>query len=106
MPLPAGTDWPAYQPHLAAVIQRFHAAHVSALVVSLGVDTVKADPECSPLGGFAFLQSDYTEMGRMIRAMRLPCVFVQEGGYKLDEVALLVRNTVLPDHGAGGVKAQ
>ena len=71
---------------------------MSAVVVSVGVDTVLNDPECSPLGGFALTQPDYVDMGRMVRAMQLPTVFVQEGGYKLDEVAQLVRNIVLPDH--------
>ena len=62
------------------------------------MDTVKDDPECSPLGGFGLMADEYVEMGQMIRAMGLPTVFVQEGGYKLDEVAALVRNIVLPEH--------
>ena len=61
------------------------------------MDTVKGDPECSALGGFALCGDEYREMGRMIRAMGLPTVYVQEGGYKLDEVGVLVRNIVLPD---------
>ena len=66
--------------------------------MSVGVDTVADDPECSPLGGFQLHSEEYREMGRMIRAMALPTVYVQEGGYKLDEVAALVRNIVLPDY--------
>ena len=63
----------------------------------MGVDTVANDPECSPLGGFGLCSGEYVEMGRMIREMGLPTVYVQEGGYKLDEVAVLVRNIVLPE---------
>jgi acetoin utilization deacetylase AcuC-like enzyme len=49
------------------------------------------------LGGFSLVQSEYVEMGRMIREMGVSVVFLQEGGYKLDECAALVRNIVLPD---------
>ena len=97
-PLPPKTDWASYKTHLSSIIARFHACNVGAVVVSVGVDTVLNDPECAPLAGFALTQPDYVEMGRMIRQMQLPTVFVQEGGYKLDEVAALVRNIVLPDY--------
>ena len=100
VPLPPRTDWAQYRLQLAAVIARMKAEQVDALVVSVGVDTVQGDPECSPLGGFVLQQPQYAELGAMIRDMQLHTVLVQEGGYKLDEVAKLVRNIVLPERAA------
>ena len=62
-----------------------------ALVVPLGVDAAAGDPE-SPLrvtaGGFR-------EAGRIIGALGLPTVLVQEGGYDLDTLGSLVREVLL-----------
>ena len=61
-----------------------------ALVVALGVDAAGGDPE-APLsvtpGGFA-------AAGHMLGALRVPTVFVQEGGYELDTIGSLVENTL------------
>ena len=61
-----------------------------ALVVALGVDAADGDPE-SPLrvtpGGFR-------AAGRALGALGLPTVAVQEGGYDLDAIGPLVRETL------------
>ena len=74
---------------LAAIAQTLDAvkAHGSeALVVPLGVDAAAEDPE-SPLevtaGGFR-------EAGRLLGALRLPTILVQEGGYHLASLGGLV----------------
>jgi acetoin utilization deacetylase AcuC-like enzyme len=60
-----------------------------ALVVALGVDAAY-DPN-SPL---AVTEGGFREAGRRLGALRLPTVFVQEGGYVLDTVGPLVRATL------------
>jgi len=61
-----------------------------ALVVALGVDAAGGDPE-APLavtpGGFA-------AAGRMLAELRVPTVFVQEGGYDLEAIGPLVVETL------------
>ena len=79
---------------MLAAIRSFGA---KALVVSLGVDTLADDPECAPTGGFLLRGSDYNAMGAMVRALGLPTLWVQEGGYKLDEAGETVRRVLAGD---------
>jgi acetoin utilization deacetylase AcuC-like enzyme len=58
-----------------------------ALVVALGVDAAAGEPE-SPLEVTA---AGYGQAGRRLRALGLPTVVVQEGGYDLERVGPLVR---------------
>jgi acetoin utilization deacetylase AcuC-like enzyme len=61
------------------------------LVVSLGVDAAAGDPE-SPLRAS---EAGYREAGRLLGALGLPTVLVQEGGYDLETLGPLVRETLL-----------
>ena len=84
VPLPPGTgdaDWVRAVEGLLA-----WARGASALVVALGVDAARADPE-SPLDVTA---AGFRAAGRAIGAARLPTVVVQEGGYDLDTIGGLV----------------
>ena len=67
------------------------ARGASALVVALGVDAASGDPE-SPLvvSGAAF-----RDAGRLLGTLALPTVVVQEGGYDLDTIGELVRETLV-----------
>ncbi|MEW6601178.1 MAG: acetylpolyamine amidohydrolase, partial [Nitrospirota bacterium] len=46
-------------------------------VLALGLDTAKGDPT----GSWNLTAADFEENGKMIGAMRIPTVIVQEGGY-------------------------
>lgn len=59
---------------------------VQALVVPLGVDAAGGDPE-SPL---AVTPAGFRAAGRVLGALRLPTVVVQEGGYDLESIGALV----------------
>jgi acetoin utilization deacetylase AcuC-like enzyme len=74
-----------------------HAAKngASTLVVSLGVDAALDDPE-SPL---RVSVRGYEAAGRILAALELPTVAVQEGGYHLDTLGTLVDATLT---GLGG----
>jgi acetoin utilization deacetylase AcuC-like enzyme len=63
------------------------AGGARALVVALGVDAAGGDPE-SPLQVTA---AGFRAAGRVLGALRLPTVVVQEGGYDLDAIGALVR---------------
>jgi acetoin utilization deacetylase AcuC-like enzyme len=84
LPLPPGTGDDVW---LAAVHRASEfAAPARALVVALGVDAAGADPE-SPLEVTA---AGYREAGRILGALGLPTVVVQEGGYDLATIGELV----------------
>jgi len=75
-----------------AAVQRAaeFAAPARALVVALGVDAAAGDPE-SPLEVSA---AGYREAGRILGALGLPTVVVQEGGYDLATIGPLVVETL------------
>jgi acetoin utilization deacetylase AcuC-like enzyme len=60
------------------------------VVVALGVDAARADPE-SPLD---VTQDGFAEAGRLLGGIGLPTVVVQEGGYDLAAIGPLVRATL------------
>jgi acetoin utilization deacetylase AcuC-like enzyme len=66
------------------------AAPARALVVALGVDAAAGDPE-SPLEVTA---AGYREAGRILGALGLPTLVVQEGGYDLATIGSLVVETL------------
>jgi acetoin utilization deacetylase AcuC-like enzyme len=87
VPVPPGTGddgWTAAVATVADAVRRFEA---TALVVALGVDAARADPE-SPLD---VTPAGFAEAGRRLGSLRLPTVVVQEGGYDLAAIGGLVR---------------
>jgi acetoin utilization deacetylase AcuC-like enzyme len=90
VPLPPGS----WDDVWLAGIERITAAartHGSdALVVPLGVDAGAGDPN-SPL---AVTEAGFREAGRLLGALELPTVLVQEGGYVLETIGALVRATL------------
>ena len=61
-----------------------------ALVVSLGVDTFHNDP----ISFFRLRSDDYLEVGRILSRLRLPTLFLLEGGYDLEALGLNVGNVL------------
>ena len=55
----------------------------SALVVSLGYDTVAGDPH----GDWSFKPEIFSEVGRLLARSGLPICVIQEGGYSLGDLA-------------------
>lgn len=94
-PMAPGSSWKEYQPVLEEAFKRIEQFGAQALVVSLGLDTLASDPEASPLGGLKLQIPEYAQMGEKIRSLALPTVYVQEGGYYLQQVPYAAANTVL-----------
>ena len=61
-----------------------------ALVVALGVDAAAGDPNSR----LAVTEAGFRDAGRLLGALRLPTVLVQEGGYVLETIGELVRTTL------------
>ena len=96
LPLPRGTGFAAWRSALRHALAEAARHGAGALVVPLGVDTFEADP----ISGFTLHSVDYLEVGRSIAALRLPTVFVMEGGYAVEALGVNVAN-VLEGFSAG-----
>jgi len=86
-PMPPGTPYTIWSAALDAGIGDIRAASADALVVSLGVDTFEKDP----ISFFKLTSDDFIDYGRKVAALKLPTLFVMEGGYAVEEIGI---NTV------------
>jgi acetoin utilization deacetylase AcuC-like enzyme len=90
LPLPRGTDFARWRAALHTGMDAVGRFGAQALVVSLGVDTFEGDP----ISSFALRSADYLQVGRDIASLRLPTVFVFEGGYAVAEVGVNAVNVL------------
>ncbi len=87
VPLQPATGDDGWLEGVGALVAAARAFEPAALVVALGVDAARADPE-SPLDVTA---DGFAEAGRLIGGLGVPTVVVQEGGYDLASIGVLVR---------------
>ena len=78
LPTPEGLDGPRYREYLAKALRAVKRFRPRFLVLALGLDPAKGDPT----GSFTLGARDFRENGRMIGALHLPTVVIQEGGYR------------------------
>ena len=90
-PLPRGTGEAEWFLTLAQALMHVRMFGAGALVVSLGVDTCVEDG----VGDFGLTPESFTHLGQTLAALKLPTVFIQEGGYNLERIGRCVRNTLL-----------
>ena len=80
-PLAARTGIDGYATALEEALAMVEAfAPDAPLVISAGFDTFERDP----IGDLALHTPDYAEIGRLIAALGMPTIVLQEGGYALD----------------------
>jgi acetoin utilization deacetylase AcuC-like enzyme len=80
LPLPRGTEGPAYRGALKKGLEKISAHAPSLLLVSFGADTFKADP----ISHFALETEDYPHLAEDIAKLGIPSLIVMEGGYAID----------------------
>ncbi len=90
LPLPRGTDFRLWRAALGTALERIQAFAPDALVVSLGVDTFEHDP----ISFFKLKAEDFTTYGGLIAQLRLPTLFVLEGGYAVREIGVNAVNVL------------
>jgi acetoin utilization deacetylase AcuC-like enzyme/GNAT superfamily N-acetyltransferase len=78
LPLPQNVDGERFRKALNKAIDRIEQFNPQFLIVALGLDTAKGDPT----GTWLLNLRDFERNGRMIGAMGLPTVVIQEGGYR------------------------
>jgi acetoin utilization deacetylase AcuC-like enzyme len=82
LPLPAGLDDAGYLAALETALEAIAAYGSSYLVVSAGLDSFAGDP----LGDLAVTTAGFARIGARLAQLGLPTLFVQEGGYAVDEL--------------------
>ena len=90
LPMPWGTDWLTYVKALEVGLAKIRDYGPDVLLVSLGVDTYKADP----ISKFRLEHESYLKLGAAIAGLKLPSLFVMEGGYAVAEIGINVVNTL------------
>ncbi len=78
IPLPEAVDGEKYRKALARALRRIIEFKPQFLVLGFGLDPAKGDPT----GSWSLTVKDFAQNGRMIGALGLPLVVVQEGGYR------------------------
>ncbi len=86
-PMAPNTRFSQWRKALADALAKIADFAPEALVVSLGVDTYKDDP----ISFFKLESDDFIRYGEAIGRLRIPTLFVMEGGYAVSEIGL---NTV------------
>jgi acetoin utilization deacetylase AcuC-like enzyme len=89
-PLRHGSGWDVYEPTLASAIDFLGGHRPDALIVSLGVDTYRADP----ISKFLLDHEHFTRIGEMVAGFGLPTLVVFEGGYAVDEIGVNAVNVL------------
>jgi len=84
IPLPIGTGDDGYLQALWKAQAMIAAFAPAALVVALGLDASEHDP----LAGLAVTTDGFRRIGHAIARLKLPTVFVQEGGYLSDSLGV------------------
>jgi acetoin utilization deacetylase AcuC-like enzyme len=86
-PMPPGTRYDVWGKALADALRKIKRFKPDALIVSLGVDTFKNDP----ISFFKLTSDDFSTYGAAIARLKLPTLFVMEGGYAVEAIGV---NTV------------
>jgi acetoin utilization deacetylase AcuC-like enzyme/GNAT superfamily N-acetyltransferase len=84
LPLPENTDVLKYEVALKKALKSIVAFSPEYLVVLLGLDTAKGDPT----GTWLLRADDFEKNGRLIGALKIPTVVMQEGGYNTRNIGI------------------
>jgi acetoin utilization deacetylase AcuC-like enzyme len=89
-PLALGSAWSSYSQALEDACKKISSYAPQAVVVSLGVDTFEKDP----ISQFRLKNDDYLRMGEAIGRLKIPTLFVMEGGYAVDDIGINAINVL------------
>jgi acetoin utilization deacetylase AcuC-like enzyme len=86
-PLPFGTSDAAWLATIADSLSTIRAFGAEALVVSLGFDASIHEP----LNALAISNDGFARAGAAIAGLKLPSAIIQEGGYAVDHLSILLQ---------------
>lgn len=83
-PMTRGTGYDAWGKTHDDARRKIAGFKPDALAVSLGVDTFKDDP----ISFFKLTSADFRTYGARIARLKLPTLFVMEGGYAIEKIGI------------------
>jgi len=89
-PMGPGTNFKTWGSALDDACKKIANYGPDALVISLGVDTFEHDP----ISFFKLASDDFKRYGATIGGLKLPTLFIMEGGYAVDEIGLNAVNVL------------
>lgn len=89
-PMGPGTNFKTWGTALDDACNKIATYGPDALVISLGVDTFENDP----ISFFKLTSDDFKRYGATIGGLRLPTLFIMEGGYAVDEIGVNAVNVL------------
>ena len=89
-PMGPGTHFKTWGSALDDACKKIANYGPDALVISLGVDTFENDP----ISFFKLTSDDFLRYGATIGGLKLPTLFIMEGGYAVDEIGLNAVNVL------------
>jgi acetoin utilization deacetylase AcuC-like enzyme/GNAT superfamily N-acetyltransferase len=89
--LPEKVDGDRYRRALRSALRRVQAFDPDYLVIALGLDPAKGDPT----GSWSLTAADFEGNGRLIGALRVPTLIIQEGGYRTASLGINARRFLL-----------
>jgi acetoin utilization deacetylase AcuC-like enzyme len=93
LPLAPGSTWEPYADALRQAELCLQAFGADYLVIALGVDSYEKDPA----GKLALVLDDFSRLGDFIASLRIPTMFVFEGGYDLEAIGGCVTRVLAPN---------
>jgi acetoin utilization deacetylase AcuC-like enzyme len=87
LPMPHGASEPVFFERLEAALRVLQRFEPDALVLALGFDIYKDDPQSK----VAVTTEGFAKLGATVGALQLPSVIVQEGGYHIETLDLNAR---------------
>ncbi len=89
-PIGPGTNFKIWGSALEDACKKIANYGPDALVISLGVDTFEHDP----ISFFKLTSDDFKRYGATIGGLKLPTLFIMEGGYAINEIGLNAVNVL------------
>jgi acetoin utilization deacetylase AcuC-like enzyme len=97
LPLPLKASGKLFFKALDMALSAIRAFHPRFLVVSIGYDIHRSDPQ----GGFGLVSRDFRRVGQRLQSLGLPTLLVQEGGYHLGLIGACARELLIGLEAAG-----
>ncbi len=89
-PMGPGTNFKTWGGALDEACRKISHYAPDALIISLGVDTFEYDP----ISFFKLSSDDFKRYGATIGRLKLPTLFIMEGGYAVEEIGVNVVNVL------------
>ena len=89
-PMPPGTNYESWLNALKESFKKINSFKPDALIISLGVDIYENDP----ISFFKLKSNDFIDIGNQISKLKIPTLFVMEGGYSIKEIGVNTVNTL------------